>query len=43
MKKRNRHIAPPGNGAGVRILSLPELHKQTGLRVSPTAFIYPGE
>jgi hypothetical protein len=41
MKKRSRHVVPLGNG--VRILNLPDLHKQAGLHVSPAAFIYPGE
>ena len=43
MKRRNRHIVPLGNGGGVRVINLPDLHKQTGLRASPAAFIYPGE
>ena len=41
MKRRNRHVVPLDNG--VRIVNLPDLHKQAGLRVSPASFIYPGE
>ncbi|KAH8978341.1 UDP-glucose:glycoprotein glucosyltransferase-domain-containing protein [Lactarius akahatsu] len=41
MKRRNRHIVPLSNGGGMRVIGLPDLHKQTGLRVSPAAFIYP--
>ncbi|KAI9428853.1 UDP-glucose:glycoprotein glucosyltransferase-domain-containing protein [Lactarius indigo] len=39
MKRRNRHIVPLGGG--VRVITLSDLHKQTGLRISPDAFIYP--
>ncbi|KAH9162492.1 UDP-glucose:glycoprotein glucosyltransferase-domain-containing protein [Lactarius sanguifluus] len=40
MKRRNRHIVPLSGGGGMRVIGLPDLHKQTGLRVSPAAFIY---
>jgi len=41
-KRRNRHVVPQGNG-GVRIINLPDLHKQAGLHVSSAAFIHPSE
>ena len=41
MKRRNRHVVPAGNGDGVRVASLPTLHKQAGLSTSLAMFIYP--
>jgi hypothetical protein len=29
-KRRNRHVVPQGNG-GVRIINLPDLHRQAGV------------
>ncbi|KAI0266194.1 UDP-glucose:glycoprotein glucosyltransferase-domain-containing protein [Gloeopeniophorella convolvens] len=40
MKRRNRHIVPSGI-SGVQIVTLPDLHQQTGLRSSPASFVYP--
>ena len=42
MKRRNRHIVPVGSGR-VRVASLPDLHKRTGLYALPPMFIYPGQ
>jgi hypothetical protein len=42
MKRRNRHV-PLGNGGGVRLVNLPDLHGGAGLRVSPASFIYPSK
>jgi hypothetical protein len=42
MKRRNRHV-PLGNGGGVRLVNLPDLHRGAGLRVSPASFIYPSK
>ena len=43
MKRRNRHIVPVGDGDGLRIASLPNLHQQAGLNDSLTMFIYPSK
>ena len=43
MKRRNRHIVPDGNGGGVRVFGLPDLHRWAGLHTSPDMFVYPGE
>ena len=37
----NRHVAPVGNGGGVRA-SLLSLHQKAGLNTLPTMFINPG-
>ena len=42
MKKRNRHVVPVGDGDGLRIISLPDLHQQAGLNAS-AMFIYPSK
>jgi UDP-glucose:glycoprotein glucosyltransferase len=43
MKRRNRHVIPSGNGASVRVINLPRLHQETGLRTSAASFIYPSK
>jgi len=43
MKKHNHPIVPLGNGSGMCVFNFPYLHKQTGLYMSPAAFIYPFE
>jgi len=43
MKRRNRHIVPVGNGGGVRVSGLPDLHRWAGLHTSPDMFVYPGK
>jgi UDP-glucose:glycoprotein glucosyltransferase len=43
MKKRNRHVVPDGDGDGLRITSLPDLHQQAGLNASSAMFIYPSK
>lgn len=43
MKRRNRHIVPVGDGSGLRIASLPDLHQHAGFNPSPAMFIYPGK
>jgi UDP-glucose:glycoprotein glucosyltransferase len=43
MKRRNRHVVPVGDGDGLRIASLPNLHQQAGLNASSAMFIYPSK
>ncbi|TFK38220.1 UDP-glucose:Glyco protein glucosyltransferase-domain-containing protein [Crucibulum laeve] len=42
-KRRTRYIYPSTGGGSLRIMNLPELFEKTGLRLSPSSYIYPAD